>query len=44
MMRDRIYLYGLLYFPGTLRAEFDIGTTGGPLDFITTVFQTAVDF
>ena len=43
-MRDCIYLLGLLHFPNTLRAEFDIGTTGGPLDFITTVFQTAVDF
>ena len=43
-MRDSINLLGLLLFPGTLRAEFDIGTTGGPLDFITMAFQTAVDF
>ena len=43
-MRDCINLLGLLLFPATLRAEFDIGTTGGPLDFITTAFQTAVDF
>ena len=43
-MRDSINLLGLLLFPATLRAEFDIGTTGGPLDFITTAFQTAVDF
>ena len=43
-MRDRICLIVLSSFPGVLRAEFDIGTTGGPLDFITTAFQTAVDF
>lgn len=43
-MRECINFIGLLYFPGMPRAEFDIGTTGGPLDFITTVFQTAVDF
>lgn len=43
-MRECVSLIGLLYFPPVLRAEFDIGTTGGPLDFITTVFQTAVDF
>ena len=43
-MREYIYFIGLLYFPGMPRTEFDIGTTGGPLDFITTVFQTAIDF
>ena len=43
-MRDCICMIGLTYFPGMLRAEFDIGTTGGPLDFITEAFQTAVNF
>ena len=43
-MRDYIFLLVLLYLPRGVRAEFDIGTTGGPLDFITTAFQTAVDF
>ena len=43
-MRHCICLFLLSGFSGALRAEFDIGTTGGPLDFITTAFQTAVDF
>ncbi len=43
-MCNCIYMIGSLYFPGTLRTEFDIGTTGGPLDFITEAFQTAVNF
>ena len=43
-MRDCIYLIGSLYLPATPRAQFDIGTTGGPLDFITEAFQTVVDF
>ncbi len=43
-MRDYLYCFAALYFPGVARAEFDIGTTGGPLDFITKAFQTAMDF
>ena len=43
-MRNCIYTTGMFGFPGTLRAGFDIGTTGGPLEFITEAFQTAVDF
>lgn len=44
-MRNFLPSIALLYFfPRRARAEFDIGTTGGPLDFITTAFQTAMDF
>lgn len=42
----RKFMPGILSFWPCLptRAEFDIGTTGGPLDFITTAFQTVIDF
>lgn len=43
-MRKLLDLFLAPGFPGGAGVEFDIGTTGGPLDFITKAFQTAVDF